>query len=277
VVVLGAQANRIYSHWLLESVLRALLLAPFDDGRVVYLTPPLEPWQQQALALAGVPPERTLTLPRRQLVRFAEVFAVSRGFAQIPALIPDAVQTLRGLLRATVASANRREPADPAEPAGSATTGRRLWVSRRHMERRHISNESQLVEVLAGHGFEVVYPERLGLAEQMAMFARAEAVAGPFGSGLTNLIFSPRGTLVLELQPEDLDFGGNTFLWNLASIREQPFAQVVCPVSEGMRDLPLGERDMTVDVRAINELLGRLLHATQRATAPSTPPQRAWP
>jgi hypothetical protein len=33
----------------------------------------------------------------------------------------------------------------------------------------------------------------------------------------------------------------------------------VCPVTEGMRHLPLGERDMTVDVSEIDEVLRRLL------------------
>ena len=75
---------------------------------------------------------------------------------------------------------------------------------------------------------------------------------------MTNVIFSPPGTLVIELQPEEVDYGGNAFLWNLASIRGQPFSQVVCPVTQGMRELPLGERDMTVDMSEIDALLGAL-------------------
>lgn len=113
--------------------------------------------------------------------------------------------------------------------------------------------------MLERHGFETVHPETLGVAEQMELFAGAEAVLGSWGSGLTNLIFSPPGTLVIELQPEDVGYGGNAFVWNIASIRGQPYAQVVVPAAEGMRERPLGRRDMTVEVPEIDELLGRLL------------------
>jgi hypothetical protein len=243
VVVLGAQANRNYSHWLLESAVRVLLFAPFDDGSTLYLTPRLEPWQREALALVGVDEARLLTIPRRRLVRFPEVFAVSRGLARMPDLIPDALSVLAALARPAV------------------IPGRRLFVSRASVERRHISNEPQLVDVLEHHGFQTVHPEQLTVAEQVELFASAETILGSWGSGMTNVLFGPPGMLVIELQQEEVDFGGNAFVWNIASIRGQSFAQVVCPVTEGMRQLPLGERDMTVDVHEIDALLGRLLAA----------------
>jgi hypothetical protein len=250
VVVLGAQTNLNYSHWLLESVARALLFRPFDDGAALYLTPHhLQPWQHEALLLAGVPPERILPTERRKLLRFREVFAVSRGMSGIPMLIPDAVSALATLTEAVPVSS----------PAGQPPARRRLYVSRAQVQRRHISNEADLVEMLAHHGFEAIHPQTLTVRQQIELFAGAEAVIGSFGSGLTNLIFSPPGTLALELQPEDVDFGGNAFVWNLTSIREQRFAQVVCPVTEGMRHLPLDRRDMTVDVAHIDELLPGLL------------------
>jgi Glycosyltransferase 61 len=252
VVVLGAQANRNYSHWLVESVIRALLFKPFDDGSILYLCPRLEDWQREALVLAGVPAERILTIPRRRLVRFPEVLAVSRGMSRIPELIPDAVSKLAELVR-SIPHGDRGADI-PACP-------RRLFVSRSLVKQRHMSNEAELLPVLARHGFETVHPQTLSLSEQIELFANAEVVVGSWGSGLTNLIFSPPGTIVLELQPEDVDFGGNAFVWNLASIRGQRFAQVVCPITAGMRHLPLGERDMTVDVREIDALLGQLLPA----------------
>jgi hypothetical protein len=255
VVVLGAQANANYSHWLIESVARALLFAPLDDGRVLYLTPRLKPWQQQALMLAGVPDERILAVKGGRLLRFRELFAVSRGMMGIPTLVPDAVYALAKL--AEPAMRRRRSLAGPIVSCP------RLFVSRALVERRHITNEAELLKVLEPHGFEKVHPETLSVSEQIELFASAEVVIGAFGTGLTNLIFSPPNTLVIELQPEEVSRGGNLFLWNLTSIRGQRFAQIVCPVTEGMRYLPLGERDMTVDVHHVDELLGRLLPHTE--------------
>ncbi|MFI5009028.1 MAG: glycosyltransferase family 61 protein [Solirubrobacterales bacterium] len=246
VVALGAQANSNYSHWLVESVVRALLFAPFDDGSVMYLSPRLAEWQLEALALAGVSEERILMVPEHKLIRFREVFAVSRGMSRLPWLIPGALSALARL-------------AKPAAAHKPAAARRRLFVSRALVRRRHITNEAELAGMLERYGFETVHPETLSLREQMELFAGAETVLGSWGSGLTSLIFSPPGTVAIELQPEDVGYAGNAFVWNIASIREQRFAQVVVPVAEGMRELPLGRRDMTVDVDHIEELLDRLL------------------
>jgi hypothetical protein len=248
VVALGAQTNPNYSHWLVESVVRALLFAPFDDGSVMYLSPPLKDWQREALALAGVAPERILTLPAHKLVRFPEVFAVSRGITGLPWLIPGALSPLAAL-------------AEPSQGNGRGANprGRRLYVSRALIERRLITNEAELVTMLKHHGFRMVHPQTLSVSEQIKLFAGAEAIIGSWGSGLTNLLFSPPGTLAIELQPEDVGYAGIAFVWNIASIRGQRYAQVVCPVAAGMRELALGRRDMTVDVPEIDELLSRLL------------------
>ncbi len=246
VVALGAQTNPNYSHWLVESVVRALLFAPFDDGSMMYLSPPLAEWQLEALALAGVPKERILMVPEHKLIRFREVFAVSRGMSRLPWLIPGALSALARL-------------AKPAAAHKPAAAQRRLFVSRALVRRRHITNEAELAGMLERYGFETVHPETLSLREQMELFAGAKTVLGSWGSGLTSLIFSPPGTVAIELQPEDVGYAGNAFVWNIASIREQPFAQVVVPAAERMRELPLGRRDMTVNVDHIEELLERLL------------------
>ncbi len=80
---------------------------------------------------------------------------------------------------------------------------RRLWISREDTKKRRIANEAELQPILERFGFETVMPGRLPFPEQVALFAEAEAVAGTHGAGLTNLLFSPRDTRVLELFPEN--------------------------------------------------------------------------
>jgi hypothetical protein len=280
VVALGAQTNPNYSHWLVESVVRALLFAPFDDGSVMYLSPPLKDWQREALALAGVAPERILTLSAHKLVRFPEVFAVSRGITGLPWLIPGALSPLAALAgpypgnalaaetqrkrtpdtqRKRTPDTQRKRTPDTQRKRTPDTGPRRLYVSRALIERRLTTNEAELVAMLEHHGFQTVHPQTLSVSDQIKLFAGAEAVIGSWGSGLTNLLFSPPGTLAIELQPEDVGYAGNAFVWNIASIRGQRYAQVVCPVADGMRELALGWRNMTVDVPEIDELLSRLL------------------
>jgi capsular polysaccharide biosynthesis protein len=76
---------------------------------------------------------------------------------------------------------------------------RRLYITRRAANKRRIVNESELEPVLQEFGFEIIEAEHLSLKAQIELFAEAEAVAGPHGAGLTNILFSPSGCKVLEL------------------------------------------------------------------------------
>lgn len=78
---------------------------------------------------------------------------------------------------------------------------RRIYVTRSDTKKRRIANEAALLPVLKRHGFESIAPGQLSLREQAALFASAQAVAGPHGAGLTNILFSPPGTRVLEIFP----------------------------------------------------------------------------
>jgi Glycosyltransferase 61 len=240
VVVLGAQTNRNYSHWLVESVARALLYRPLDDGTRLYLTPPLYKWQREILNLIGVADERILELEPQGPVRFREVVAVSRGMGAMPALRPAAVHALAAL---APASAGRR----------------RIYCSRAVALRRHVVNEVDMVNMLIGHGFEAICPETLPFRAQIETFAEAEAVLALHGSALTNIAFSRPGTRVIELQPEGFSQNGTAWNWILARLREQPITQVVCPLADTLRDRRHEHRDVTVDVRHLDDLLGRLL------------------
>ena len=240
VIVLGAQTHYNFSHWLFESLVRALLFRPLDDGKRVYLTPRLAPWQRSTLELIGLDSNRILEVTQPGLVRFSEVIAVSRGLGRIQEIMPAAANALASL-------------------AQESSSGRRLYVSRAHMRVRHASNEPELVDLLARHGFEVVYPEMLSIEEQIQMFASAESVVGLHGSGLTGVVFSSPDTLVIELQPEQITTGGIDFVWNLCAVRNHRFAQVVCRHAPTTKHLPIPHRDVTVDLPHLNRLLSSLL------------------
>jgi len=265
VVVLGAQSNRNYSHWLIESVIRVLLFKPLDDGTRHFLTPPLTDWQRQALALVGVDDGRILEVEREGPVRFREVVAVSRGMGGMSALRPAAVAALAGLARAAGGGSGMPDagPGTPvpggASPATTGAGGRRIYCSRAGTRHRHMTNEPEIAAVLARHGFESVRPETLPFAQQIELFAQAEAVFALHGSALTNIVFSPPGTVVIELQAEEFNRGGVVWNWTLAGLCEQPFVQVVCPLADSSEELPHASRDVTVDPIHLDALLYRVL------------------
>lgn len=85
--------------------------------------------------------------------------------------------------------------------AHEAVADRRIYVSRNDTPRRRVANESELLPVLARYGFEVVAPGTSSFRDQVALFASAEAIAGPHGAGLTNILFAGKSAKVLEFFP----------------------------------------------------------------------------
>jgi capsular polysaccharide biosynthesis protein len=86
--------------------------------------------------------------------------------------------------------------------AGEAPAARRrIFISRSIARNRRLVNEDEIWAILEPRGFEYVLAEKLPFAEQIAMFAGAEAVVAPHGAGLANLVFCAPGTRVVELFP----------------------------------------------------------------------------
>ena len=76
---------------------------------------------------------------------------------------------------------------------------RRLYVSRASARRRRVINEDELLPVLRSADVEVVACETLTLKEQIAIFNDACLTIGPHGAGLTNAMFMPPGSHVIEI------------------------------------------------------------------------------
>ena len=74
----------------------------------------------------------------------------------------------------------------------------RLYVSRRKARLRRVLNEDEILAYLEPLGFVPYCLEDLPFGEQAGLLARAEAVIGPHGAGLTNCVFSPPGCVVIE-------------------------------------------------------------------------------
>ncbi|HEX8389075.1 MAG TPA: glycosyltransferase family 61 protein [Sphingomonas sp.] len=97
----------------------------------------------------------------------------------------------RGILAAVGDGIAARHPAPPL--------GAKLYLSRSRLpdKKRSATNEEEMEAIAAAHGFEIVYPEALSFAQQVAMMRAAGAVAGCDGSAMHLTVFSPPGTQVL--------------------------------------------------------------------------------
>ncbi len=179
-----------YSHWIfwilerLNVIVRAGLVA----SRRVLMPAEITDWMRQTLPLVGLPDERILYYPHdvEVIARDAEVVS--------PIEIPGP-ELLAGLRERMWAGAGVSATA-VAEPAF-------LFLARRMQIRAMLIDEDRIYALAERLGFTVVSPERLRVAEQVRLFARAAGVAGPQGSAFANLLFCRSGVRVLALQQEE--------------------------------------------------------------------------
>ena len=123
------------------------------------------------------------------------------GDVVIPRLTAnDAVRPVRrALVAGLIADLDRRRQAGEL-PAGLP---RKIFVVR--AKTRRIENEAEIEQYLAGQGFEKVYPERLGVPEQIELFNTATEIVGIHGAALAPLLFrspdAPPYSLIEILSP----------------------------------------------------------------------------
>lgn len=82
----------------------------------------------------------------------------------------------------------------------SMNLGERIFVSRAKAERRKIINESDLHSLLKTFGFSIMYFEEYSWNEQVSFCSKAKCLIGLHGAGLSNMLFMPAKSVVLELR-----------------------------------------------------------------------------
>ena len=125
---------------------------------------------------------------------------------------PSAVQKVEQL---TILGTDRFRP-ELLRPVREAFIGkntpprhRRIFISRARAARRRLLNEEEVWPLLEKAGFERVVMEDLTFQRQVELMAETAVLFAPHGAGLTNMIFCPESTHVVEIA--DLSFPNPNF------------------------------------------------------------------
>jgi capsular polysaccharide biosynthesis protein len=191
--VIYGPGHETYGHWLVDFLPRLWVLARagYDIHTLRYAVPPnLVPVAVHLLGRAGVRPSQ-LVLHRywKETMR-TDVLLMPTGLRtqnRVSACFADATRFWAGgLLRAS---------------AHLPGAGARLFISRARMPAaRVLPNRAGIEAIAAARGYAIVHPQTMSLPAQAAMFARARAVVGEYGSGLHGSVFSPPATVVVGLR-----------------------------------------------------------------------------
>lgn len=91
---------------------------------------------------------------------------------------------------------------------------KKYYISRKDSRFRKVLNEDALIGTLKNYGFEILHTEFLTLDEQISCFSECDVLVGMHGAGLTNSLFMPRNSKLVEFRKEDIP--GNHCYWHIA-------------------------------------------------------------
>lgn len=237
VILLGGSPN--YYHWLIDNLPRLLHVKP-HIGRERLLVPEnLLPFQRRTLELLGYGEDRLIFVGNHECVRASRVLVPSLlAMSTFPH--PEVVKMLRRWFLF------KRHPDKPS---------RRIFVSRADAQSRRLVNEDALWPILSRHGFERVVLGQMSFDEQVRLFAEVDVLLAVHGAGMTNMVFMPPNSRVIEIACAQHPA---TFFTHLALVSARPYRAISAEaVTVGENGNPLGG-DWSLDPDVLAQALAQL-------------------
>lgn len=232
---------RGYYHWLLESVPK-LLEAQRTLPNFTLLLPAsyTDAFYADTLRLLNVStiarlePQTMYRVPDLAL----PVLAEAQGDYSAPAM--------REVKAVLLAAAGIGEEA-PASPT-------RLYISRRKAPRRKVLNEAEVEQLLRRYDFACVCFEDFTFEDQLRLCASANVLVSMHGAGLSNMLFMPEHSTVVEFRK--FDDGLNYFFTGLGATLGHQYHLLYSKAADEQQSVQ--DADLYVDIAALDAVLQQL-------------------
>lgn len=138
-----------------------------------------------------------------------------------------------------------------------ADSHRAIYVSRRSSRGRKVVNDEQIFDALKQSGVDVVELDSMGFEEQVRMFSSCSLLISIHGAALSNMIFMPEGSRVIELHPDVRGDASkvNQLYRNLSAVSDHRHELMLCRREIESKRLDLHWDNLVVDP---DELLARI-------------------
>lgn len=209
-IVLGMPWHQGYYHWIIDILPRLSLIEKFSTlGNTKLIVPSsLNSFQKESLLLTGVSPTR--------------IQEFDGNYWQVEKLYFPSLLSECGNPSPSIVSWLREKFLCNCDDSSAR---KKIYISRSDTNIRRILNEDEIASFLSKEGFEIICPGSLSFEKQVEIFKNANVIVAPHGAGLTNIVFSPRGSWIIELFPEDYI---NGCYWALANVCKQNYSFMIC-------------------------------------------------
>ena len=188
VALLSGLAGHVYYHWMFDILPRLELLRrgeiKFKEIDWFVVNSLSKPYQRETLKLLGIPEAKIIESDLHSHIQASELIVPS--FPGYLDWIPEG--TIKFLRQAFL-----------PQISSNLSNRHKIYISRAKAKNRQLINEAEVDRLMAESGFIMVYLEEMTFLEQVSLFANAKTIVAPHGSGLTNLVFCPPDTRVVEL------------------------------------------------------------------------------
>lgn len=193
-VVMSDIGDGNYCHWLLDELPRVAVIRDRPDVRIIMAAIPKR-WRRETLRLLGIGEDRIVEIGPNEAAR-ADTLLVPSCTQDMQHVAHKGAHWVIDYLRDSLGLAVlARQPA----PEADRRYATRLYVGRDDVPSRRLLNEAELMRVLEPAGFVSVTMGGRSVAEQIALFARAELIVALHGASLANIVFCAPGTRLVEI------------------------------------------------------------------------------
>lgn len=244
-ILLGGSDN--YYHWIIDYLPRlAAVLGRRDYAAMpVYMLGQPAQFQIETLELLGIGVDRLRYYPAQHMMRVRNMFMpYVPGRPMKPSGEPDKMKPNDNPLITRFLHGHLRR--------NGAMPRKRYFISRADAKFRRCVNEEAIFKIAQSYGFEKLRNEGKTFAEQLDIYADADAIMGPHGAGFTNMVFAPSDAKIIEFFPKNRR---PAFYSSLAKQTGQPYFALEGPIMRTFADLTPDFGDFTLDEGAFAEFM----------------------
>lgn len=90
-------------------------------------------------------------------------------------------------------------------------SNKRIYISRKKAGKRMILNDTEVESLVLSYGYTIVFPDDLEIRDQINLFCRSTHLISIHGAGLSNMVFMPIGSTIVEIRHKESNHMLNCF------------------------------------------------------------------